>query len=69
MTFFVKNPVTAPWIYRVGFWRNRIFAVLTLDIVQYLVCLICFVGKNIALRNINVRKYINSYFRIVYVPG
>ena len=69
MTLFVKNPVTAPRIHRIGFWRNGIFAVLTLDIIQYFVCPVRFVGKDIALRNVNMGEYINSYFCIIYISG
>ncbi len=62
MALFVKDPVTAPRIYGIGFRWNGIFAVLTLDIIQYFICSIRFVRKDIALRNIKVRKHINSYF-------
>ena len=69
MTLFIQDPVATPWIDNVGLWRDRVFTVLTLDIVKNLVCSVRLVGKNITLRNINVGKYIDSDLRIVYIAG
>ena len=68
MAFFVKKPVTFPWIFSIRFRRNCVVPILLLDIIQNLSCSICFIRKNGAVGNIDVRQNINGNGRIMYVP-
>ena len=60
MAFFIKKPITFPWIFGIGFRRNGIISILSLNIIQNLACSIGFICQNRAVRNINTRQQINS---------
>ena len=67
MAIFIDMPVTIPRVDRIDFWRNRIFTVFSLDIVENAICPICLVRKNIAFRKIKARQKIYSHCGIMDV--
>lgn len=69
MTFFVKCPVTSPWIHSVGFGRDCVFTVLVLDIIQNFIAAIGFVTQHIALGYINMRQDLHCHCGIIDVSS
>ena len=68
MTFFIKNPITFPRIFCIGFRRDCIVPILLLDIIQNFGCSVCFISKNGAIGNVDVSQNINGNSGIMYVP-
>ena len=69
MAFFIKRPVTFPRIFCIRFRRDCVVSILSLDIIQNFSCSICFVRKNGAIGNVDVRQNIDSNGGIVYVSA
>lgn len=67
MAILVDMPVAKPRSERIAFRRNRIFTVCPLDVVKYLICSICLVGKNITVRQIKARQKFYSHCGIMNV--
>ena len=69
MAFFVKNPITFPRIFSIGFWWNSIISVLLLDIIQNFTGSICFISQNGTIGNINARQQTDGNFGIMDISA
>ncbi len=68
MAFFVKKPITFPWISCVGLGRDCVITVLLLNVVQNFFCFVRFICQNGTVRNINMSQNIHSHAAILYIP-
>ncbi len=69
VALLVKPPITTPRIASIGFRRDSIVGILSLNKVQDLSSSIRFIRQNSAAREINVRQNIDGNCGIVYVPA
>lgn len=53
MPFFVKPPITIPWVSGIAFWRDGIHGVLICYITTNSLCSICSVAYDIAVGKID----------------
>lgn len=67
MAIFVNMPVAEPRSDCIAFGRNRVLTVNTLNVVENLICSVCFVGKNIAVSQIKARQKIYCHCGIMDV--
>lgn len=67
MAIFIDMPVTIPWVDCIDFWRNRIFTIFSLDVVENAICPICLVRKNITFGKIKARQKLYSHCGIMDV--
>lgn len=69
MTLFVNPPVTTPWVRRIAFGRDGVFATHHLNVIQNLFRAVGLISKHIAGRNVYVRQDIYRNGAVVDISG